>query len=68
MIISFVLIPLWSLIAVFPYAMIMYAFYFIAKRYSNNEVLHTVIAIVTLGMAIPIQLFRFRNRELIMAY
>lgn len=44
-----------------------YAFYFLAKRLSTNPVLHLVIAIVTFGMSIPIQIFMFRNREFIHA-
>src|SRR5690625_3593196 len=46
-----------------PLIMIMYAFYFIAKRYSDNPVMHIVIAIITVGFAIPIQIFIFRNRN-----
>lgn len=48
-----------------PAAMIFYAFYFIAKRYSTNAVLHLVISIITIGISIPIQLFMFRNRDMI---
>lgn len=48
-----------------PAAMIFYAFYFIAKRYSPNAVLHLVISIITIGISIPIQLFMFRNRDMI---
>lgn len=40
-----------------------YAFYFFAKKFSTNPILHIVIAIVTFGFAIPIQIFIFRNRE-----
>src|SRR5690625_3851329 len=46
-----------------PLAIIYYAFYFIAKRYTDNPVLHLVIAIITFGFAMPIQIFIFRNRE-----
>lgn len=44
---------------------IYYAFYFLAKKLSPNPVLHIVIAIVTLGISMPIQIFMFRNREFI---
>lgn len=44
---------------------IYYAFYFLAKKLSTNPVLHIVIAIVTLGISMPIQIFMFRNREFI---
>jgi len=42
---------------------VLYAFYFIAKMYSMNPVLHLVISIVTFGIATPIQIFIFRNRK-----
>lgn len=42
---------------------VFYAFYFIAKMYSTNPVLHLVISIVTFGVAMPIQIFIFRNRK-----
>src|SRR5690625_93941 len=42
---------------------VFYAFYFIAKMYSTNPVLHLVISIVTFGIAMPIQIFIFRNRK-----
>lgn len=50
-------------LAVLPTIMTYYAFYHIARKHSNNEVAHIIIAIVTLGISIPIQLFRFRNRD-----
>jgi len=50
-------------ISFIPLIMFIYAFYFIAKKYSDNPVMHLVIAIITIGMAIPIQIFIFRNRE-----
>lgn len=55
-------IPFISLI---PFIMLLYAFYFIAEKYSINPVLHIVIATITIGAAIPIQIFIFRNREVI---
>lgn len=42
---------------------VFYAFYFIAKMYSTNPVLHLVISIITFGVAMPIQIFIFRNRK-----
>lgn len=53
-------IPFMSLI---PWAMFLYAFYFIASRYSSNPVLHIVIAVITIGISTPIQIFMFRNRK-----
>src|SRR5690625_2616131 len=50
-------------IGLIPFVMIIYAFYFIAEKYSDNPVLHIVIAIITLSCSIPIQIFMFRNRE-----
>lgn len=44
---------------------VFYAFYFLAKKFSTNPVLHLVISIITLGVAMPIQIFIFRNREAI---
>lgn len=44
-------------------AFVYYAFYFIAKRYSTNPVLHVVIAIITAGIGLTVSLFLFRNRE-----
>src|SRR5690625_1540488 len=49
-------------ISFIPLIMFIYAFYFIAKRYSDNPVLHIVIAVITFGCAIPVQIFIFRNR------
>lgn len=46
-----------------PMIVMYYAFFFLARKFSPNPVLHIVIAIITFGMAIPIQLFIFRNRE-----
>jgi len=50
-------------ISIIPMAMLYYAFYFLAKKYSKNEVLHVVIAVITFGFSIPIQIFMFRNRD-----
>ena len=48
-----------------PTILMYYAFYIITKWYSEKHVAHLAIAIVTLGISIPISLFRFRNREII---
>lgn len=47
--------------------LVFYAFFFLAKMYSTNPVLHLVISIVTFGIAMPIQIFILRNRERIIA-
>lgn len=44
-----------------PIAVFCYAFYFIAKLYSDNPLFHTAVALVSIGWSIPIQLFMFRN-------
>jgi len=46
-----------------PMIIMYYAFFFLAKKFSTNPELHIVFAIITFGMAIPIQIFIFRNRE-----
>lgn len=46
-----------------PMGMFYYAFYFIAKRYTDNPVLHVTIAIISIGISIPIQIFMFRNNR-----
>src|SRR5690625_313877 len=46
-----------------PTIVVFYAFYFFAAKFSTNPILHIVIAIVTFGIAMPIQIFIFRNRE-----
>ncbi|WP_077324906.1 hypothetical protein [Virgibacillus siamensis] len=43
--------------------LIIYGFYFIIQRYSRNVTLHLVLVILTGMIAMPIQLFMFRNRE-----
>lgn len=48
-----------------PMAIYFYAFYFIAKRYTDNPVLHVAIAVVSFGSSIPVQIFLFRNREMV---
>lgn len=64
-VVSFLLSSAVFFVTLIPTAMIFYAFYFIAKRYSTNPVLHVVIGIITVGTSIPISLFMFRNREMI---
>lgn len=60
---SFFISIFYAPFAFLPLAMMLYAFYFIANRYSTNGIVHLVLSAVTLGLAIPFQLFRFRNRE-----
>lgn len=50
-------------LAILPTIMTYYTFYHLARKYSANSVAHIIIAIVTLGFAMPFQIFRFRNRE-----
>lgn len=64
-VLSFILGYFIAFISLIPFAMYLYAFYFIAKKYSDNPTLHIVIAIITIGFSIPIQIFIFRNREVI---
>ncbi len=64
-VVSFLLSSAVFFVTLIPTAMIFYAFYFIAKRYSTNPVLHVVIGIITVSTSIPISLFMFRNREII---
>lgn len=42
---------------------LLYGFYVLTTLYSKNALAHTIIAIVTLGMSVPISVFRFRNRQ-----
>lgn len=60
---SFIFTPLGFMSSV----VYLYGFYFLAAKYSNNAVVHLVIGVVTLGMSIPFSVFRFRNREAIVA-
>lgn len=48
-----------------PMIVFYYAFFFLVKKFSPNSILHTVIAVITFGAAIPIYIFIFRNRTLI---
>lgn len=58
----FVYVP--SLLLMFlPTLLLAYGFYFLVARYSENTVLHMVLAILTSGASVPFQLFRWRNRE-----
>ncbi|HLR80388.1 MAG TPA: hypothetical protein VK119_07370 [Bacillota bacterium] len=54
---------LFSPISFLPLIVALYAFYFLARKYSTNEVVHIVIAAITFSATMPIQLFMFRNRE-----
>lgn len=51
-----------------PTLLMYYAFFAIANRFSERPVVHLLVAIITLGLAIPFQLFRFRNRESLYEY
>lgn len=53
-------IPFISLV---PTVLSYYAFYLIAKWFSENPIIHVVIAVVTLGLSLPISLLMFRNRK-----
>src|SRR5690625_1661590 len=44
-------------------AVLIYGFYFLANKFSQNAVVHTIIAAITLGASIPISVFRLRKRE-----
>lgn len=46
-----------------PMIVFYYAFFFLVKEFSPNSILHTVIAVITFGAAIPIYIFIFRNRK-----
>lgn len=41
---------------------LLYGFHVLALRFSENALAHTIIGVVTLGVSVPISLFRFRNR------
>lgn len=45
-----------------PLGILLYAFYYVALRYSKNEVVHLVIAALTGFVGVSISLFLFRNR------
>src|SRR5690625_1850178 len=46
-----------------PLILMFYAFYYIANRYSENAIVHVIIAVLTFSLSVPFQLFRFRNRK-----
>lgn len=52
-------------VSAIPGVLFFYAFYFLAKRYSTNPVLHLVIGIVTIGFSTGISIFMFRNKEVV---
>jgi len=62
---SIILSSFIAFVSFIPMAMFYYAFYFLAKRYSEKPVVHLVIGIITFGFSIPIQIFMFRNRDMI---
>src|SRR5699024_12338619 len=45
-----------------PMIVFYYAFFFLVKKFSPNPILHTLISVITFGVAIPIYIFIFRNR------
>lgn len=51
-----------GILSYLPQVVMLYSFYFIAKRYSKNEMAHIIIAVITLGISVPIQLFRIKDR------
>lgn len=61
--VAFVLAWFLPFVGIVTYAMFIYAFYFIAKRYSHNETIHVVFAAISLMITMPIQFFIFRNRK-----
>lgn len=46
-----------------PTILTYYGFYLIAVRYSEQPVVHLVIAVLTLGLTMPFQLLRFGSKE-----
>lgn len=63
LVVSFILSSFVFFVSLIPLVMIFYAFYFIAKKYSTNPVLHLVISIITVGLSMAISIFMFRNKE-----
>lgn len=51
------------ILAIFSIITIIYAFYFLAKRYSKRYIAHFVVAVITLGASVSISVFIFRNNE-----
>lgn len=49
--------------SIIPAVLMYYAFFIIARWFSEHYVAHLVIAILTGGFSIAISLFRFRNRK-----
>jgi len=50
-------------ISFIPSILFFYAFYFLAKRYSTNPILHLVIGIITFSGSTSISIFMFRNKQ-----
>src|SRR5699024_12840648 len=46
-----------------PTFFLFYAFYFLAKRYSINPILHLFIGIITFSGSTSIFIFMFRNKQ-----
>lgn len=59
---TFIISFFFSFIYVLYYIVLLYGFYFVAMRYSQNAIVHVVIAAITFGSTIPISIFMFRNR------
>ncbi len=60
---SFVLSLFFAIFGFLSLIIQIYAFHVLATRFSENALVHTIIAIVTLGISMPISLFLFRNRD-----
>src|SRR5699024_3832713 len=50
-------------ISFIPSILFFYAFYFLAKRYSTNPILHLVIGIITFSGSTSISIFLFRYKQ-----
>lgn len=62
-VLTLILNPYIPMISALTTAILIYAFYFIAKRYSERGVAHVVVAIITFGISVPFQVFWLRNRK-----
>src|SRR5699024_2685161 len=60
---SIILSMFFALFGILSMVVLLYGFYVLATRFSTNALAHTVIGVITLGMSVPISLFRFRNRQ-----
>lgn len=62
---SFLLSAFIPFVSFIPTLLVYYAFYLIAKWFSEKHMVHLVVAILTLGISMPFSLFRFRNRKIV---